>query len=75
MRNTVYWSLMNDEFGAMRAASLHADLALSMLGSRTPAEAMGDGVDIREIWRAVCDSAGVPPERQFGRDKPLASPF
>ncbi|MBR7552013.1 DUF3046 domain-containing protein, partial [Mycobacterium tuberculosis] len=29
MRHTLYWTLMNEEFGEARAASLHTDLTLS----------------------------------------------
>lgn len=75
MQHTVYWELMEDEFGSMRARSLHTDLALSSLGSRTPAEAFDDGYEPREIWEAICESAGVPFERRLGKDKPLSTPF
>ncbi len=76
MRHTAYWELMNDEFGSIRAASLHTDLALSALGSRTPAEAFEAGFEAREIWLAVCAAAGVPEERWLGQDKKLrANPF
>lgn len=75
MRHTVYWELMNDEFGSVRAASLHQDLALSTLGSTTPAEAVERGVDMRTIWLAVCEAAGVPRERWLGRDEQRSTPF
>lgn len=75
MRHTHYWTLMREEFGHVRAESLHTDLALSSLGSRTAAQAFDAGIDPREIWLAVCDAAGVPPERRLGRDKPRSTPF
>ncbi|GAA4285007.1 hypothetical protein GCM10022261_25380 [Brevibacterium daeguense] len=75
MRHTLYWTLMADEFGRARAESLHTDLALSGLGSRTPAEAFAAGFEPREVWLAVCDATGVPEERRLGRDKPRATPF
>ncbi|MCQ9367697.1 DUF3046 domain-containing protein [Brevibacterium sp. 50QC2O2] len=76
MRHAVYWQLMNDEFGSIRAASLHADLALSPLGSLTPEQAFDAGYQPKEIWLAVCDSAGIPAERRLGIDhKPPAAPF
>lgn len=75
MRHTLYWDLMNDEFGSIRAASLHTDLALSTLGSLTPAEAFEAGHEPRAVWLAVCEAAGVPEDRRLGRKKPLSSPF
>ncbi|MYM19491.1 DUF3046 domain-containing protein [Brevibacterium sp. 5221] len=76
MRHTLYARLMDDEFGRVRAASLHTDLALSALGSLTPAQALAAGHDPREVWTAVCDATGVPDERRLGRDpKPRSAPF
>ncbi len=75
MRHALYWELMEDEFGRARASSLHTDLALSMLGSLTPSQAFEAGCGPREVWRAVCDAAGVPEERRLGRDKPRSAPL
>ena len=75
MRHALYWELMEDEFGAARAASLHTDLALSSLDSRTPAQAFEAGLGPREVWHAVCEAAGVPAERRLGRDKPHSTPL
>ena len=75
MRHTLYWILMNEEFGEARAASLHTDLTLSSLGSRTAAQAFEAGVEPRDIWIAVCDSMGVPESRRFGKEKPRSKPF
>lgn len=75
MRHALYWELMEDEFGSARAASLHTDLALSSLGSRTPAQAFEAGLGPREVWHAVCEAAGVPAERRLGRDKSHSTPL
>ncbi|MDK7749851.1 DUF3046 domain-containing protein [Brevibacterium sp. UMB10442] len=76
MRHSVYWELMNDEFGSIRAASLHTDLALSSLGSLTAQEALEQGEDPKAVWLAVCDAAGVPESRRLGTDKkPHSNPF
>ena len=75
MRHTLYWTLMNEEFGEARAASLHTDLTLSSLGSRTAAQAFEAGVEPRDIWIAVCDSMGVPESRRLGKEKPRSRPF
>jgi len=69
VRHTQYRTLMDDEFGRMRADSLHTDLALSALGSQTPEQALEAGYDPREVWLAVCDATGVPEERRLGIDK------
>ncbi|WP_231441602.1 DUF3046 domain-containing protein [Brevibacterium zhoupengii] len=75
MRHTLYWVLMNEEFGEARAASLHTDLALSSLGSRTAEEAFKAGIEPRDIWIAVCDASGVPESRRLGKEKPRSRPF
>ena len=70
MRLTHFWSLMNDEFGHVRAASLCDDLTLSALGSRTGRQALDDGEDPRAVWEAICAETDVPAERRLGRSKP-----
>ena len=76
MRHRVYWELMNDEFGSVRAASLHTDLALSSLGSRTAEQALEQGEDPKVVWIAVCDATGVPQSRRLGTEKkPRSNPF
>ena len=76
MRHSVYWELMNGEFGSVRAASLHTDLALSSLGSRTAEQALEQGEDPKVVWIAVCDATGVPQSRRLGTEKkPRSNPF
>ncbi|WP_349827661.1 DUF3046 domain-containing protein [Brevibacterium litoralis] len=75
MRHTLYWDLMNNEFGSVRASSLHTDLALSSLGSITPAQAFEAGHGAKVVWEAVCEAADVPPERRLGPNAPLSRPF
>jgi len=53
------------EFGA-RGGSLLVDLALGSLGHRTAAEAIADGVELRDVWLALCDETDVPLERRHG---------
>ncbi|MCE7012054.1 DUF3046 domain-containing protein [Kibdelosporangium philippinense] len=64
MRTTAFRNLMSDEFGAVRAQMLARDHVLGALGGRTVDQALEAGVDPKEIWRAVCDDFGVPPERR-----------
>ncbi|GAB77342.1 hypothetical protein AUCHE_05_02470 [Austwickia chelonae NBRC 105200] len=44
--------------------------ALSGLGSVTGAEALEQGVPVRDIWAAVCEEMQVPPERRWGKERP-----
>jgi hypothetical protein len=41
-------------FGQQWAPSFCQDIAISELGSRTVDEALKDGFEADEIWRAVC---------------------
>ena len=41
-------------FGQQWAPSFSQDIAISELGSRTVDEALKDGFEADEIWRAVC---------------------
>jgi hypothetical protein len=60
VRLTVFWDLMNSQFGESYAASVAKDYVLAGIGGRTVTQALADGVDVKVIWRAVCDSFDVP---------------
>lgn len=64
VRLTQFRTLMADEFGPARAASLSRDHVLADLGGRTVEAALEAGADPREVWRAVCDAFDVPPKRR-----------
>jgi hypothetical protein len=64
VRLTQFRELMADEFGAVRAASLAADHVFAELGGRTVDEALEAGANARDVWRAVCSTFEVPPERR-----------
>jgi DUF3046 family protein len=64
MRITVFRRLMAQEFGEVRAEMLARDHVFSTLGNRTVDQALEAGVSTKEIWRAVCDTFEVPPERR-----------
>jgi hypothetical protein len=51
---------MNERFGASYAASVAADYRLPGLGS-TIDEALAAGIEVKEIWRAVCAEFEMPP--------------
>lgn len=64
MRLTQFRELMEDEFGAVRAASLSRDHVFARLGGRTVEDALEAGLDPREVWHAVCDAYDVPYARR-----------
>ncbi len=70
MRLSLFWTLMEDEFGRSYAASLARDQSLDALGGRTVDEALGNGIPPREAWLALCDALDVPLARRHGRDIP-----
>jgi hypothetical protein len=55
---------MADEFGSQRAGSLAADHVFAELGGRTVEQALEAGIDPKDVWRVVCLTFGVPPERR-----------
>jgi len=64
VRPAQFRSLMEDEFGPVRAASLARDHVFADLGGRTVEDALEAGVDPREVWRAVCETFDVPRSRR-----------
>ncbi|MCA1824329.1 MAG: DUF3046 domain-containing protein [Mycobacteriales bacterium] len=60
MRHTEFWKRMNARFGEVYADSLARDLVLAALGGRTVHQAIRSGVDLKEVWLAVCEVAEVP---------------
>ncbi|MDT4891098.1 MAG: hypothetical protein QOE97_133 [Pseudonocardiales bacterium] len=50
---------METRFGAAYAHSVAADYRLTTLGS-TVDEALANGVEAKEVWRAVCAEFDVP---------------
>ena len=64
VRLTHFRQLMDDEFGAVRAGSISRDHVFSALGGRTVEQALEDGDEPRDVWRAVCAEFEVPVERR-----------
>ena len=60
MKLTTFWERMTARFGASYAESVARDLVLSVLGSRTVEEALAAGVEVAEVWAAVCDAVEIP---------------
>jgi hypothetical protein len=64
VRLTHFRQLMEDEFGAVRASSISRDHVFSALDGRSAEQALEDGVEPREVWRAVCAEFDVPASRR-----------
>ncbi|HOB47762.1 MAG TPA: DUF3046 domain-containing protein [Mycobacterium sp.] len=63
MRLTEFHELVEGQFGPVRGASMLVDHALTRFGGRSAAQAIEDGVDPREVWRALCADFDVPREQ------------
>lgn len=55
---------MDDEFGSVRAGSIARDHVFGGLRGRTVEQALEDGDEPRDVWRAVCAEFEVPAERR-----------
>lgn len=51
---------METRFGASYARSYAADQVLATLAGRTVLQALDDGEDVKQVWRAVCDATQAP---------------
>ena len=60
---------MNDEFGLAYAAVIESDLVLTELQDRTAKQCLADGVDLRDVWFAICRANNVPEVRWHGQNK------
>ena len=51
---------MDARFGPSYARSYAADQVLATLGSRTVLQALEQGEDAKQVWRAVCEATAAP---------------
>lgn len=63
MRKTEFHELIRGQFGPVRGSSLLVDHVLSALAGRTAVQAIEDGVDPRDVWRALCADFDVPKDQ------------
>jgi len=63
VRLTEFRELVEAQFGQVRGGSLLVDHVLTGFGGRTAAQAIEDGVEPREVWRALCADFDVPRDR------------
>lgn len=63
MRLTEFNELVCGRFGRARAASMLVDHVLTGFGGRTAAQAIEDGAEPRDVWRALCADFDVPRDQ------------
>lgn len=56
MRLTDFWNRLEQSFGPAYATSLAADQVFTDLGERTIDQAIAQGVEIAQVWRAVVNA-------------------
>jgi hypothetical protein len=69
VRLSLFWNLMNDEFGETYATSLARHHVLGVLGDRTVVQALEAGESPRRVWLALCDAMDVPESRRLGIER------
>ena len=52
-------------FGEERAESVAQDLVLPEFDSRTPAQALEDGVAPKLVWKAIVEIEGLDPRFEY----------
>jgi hypothetical protein len=63
VRLTEFNELVDVQFGPVRGQSLLVDHVLTVFDGRTSAQAIEDGIDPREVWRALCADFDVPRDQ------------
>ena len=63
MRLTEFNELVDSQFGPVRGQSLLVDHVLPGFEGRTAAQAIEDGVEPRDVWRALCADFDVPRDQ------------
>lgn len=64
MRLTDFWGRMHRNLGEGYAESFARDFVLEELGSRTVEQALASGMDVKQVWRVVCDAMGLPAKER-----------
>ena len=67
MRESHFWTLLQDEFGSANAGVIATSLELPGL-NMSAQTALLNGISPRIVWSAVCDLHDIPPDRRLGKD-------
>ena len=63
VRLTDFHDRVAEQFGTVTGDSMLVDHLLLSLGNRTAAQAIEDGEDPKDVWRALCVEFDVPRSR------------
>jgi hypothetical protein len=63
VRLTEFRERVTGRFGSVYGPSVLADHVLTSLDGRTAAQAIGDGVEPRDVWWALCADFDVPRDQ------------
>lgn len=63
MRLTEFNERVALRFGAAYGSSVLVDHSLCGFGGRTAAQAIEDGIEPRDVWRALCSDFDVPRDQ------------
>jgi hypothetical protein len=66
VRKSEFARAVVDEFGEGYGRVVTRDVVLPAFGNATADEAVKRGEDPRDVWLALCEVEGVPPERRYG---------
>ena len=64
MRLTDFWGRMTAQLGAGYAESFARDHVIRGLDGRTVEQALREGADAKDVWRAVCEVLEIPPAKR-----------
>ncbi|MBC2681719.1 DUF3046 domain-containing protein [Corynebacterium sp. 4HC-13] len=67
MRRAEFDRLVDGEFGDSFGTWIASTHVLEAYGD-TPEKLIEQGVDLRDVWCALCDDFEVPPQRRLGAD-------
>ncbi|OIV36607.1 hypothetical protein BIV57_15385 [Mangrovactinospora gilvigrisea] len=60
MRLTEFWARMRAHLDPGYVDSFCRDQVIAELGERTVHQALSDGLPAKDVWRAVCNTLGLP---------------
>ncbi|TDZ77021.1 hypothetical protein DE4585_01291 [Mycobacteroides salmoniphilum] len=63
MRLTEFHERVTGRFGGVYGSSVLADHVLTAMGGRTAAQAVEEGAEPRDVWRALCADFDVPRDQ------------
>lgn len=62
MRHTEFWERMDAALGKSYARTWAEQHVMGNLGGRTASQALAAGESPKQVWRAVWETLGLPPQ-------------